>query len=239
MMMNKSIALGSLALSFYLATALPVQAANDGGVRLKQTRVVMKDGAKTGFFEIENHYEKPILVSAWMTEEDGSSNRDFVVTPNIFKLNAERAGGAKIYRINPLPKDRESVFYLAVRTMPTAGPEKIGNEAHMVTSLTQRIKVFYRPEGLKGDHKYAAERLRMTKEGGKLIAENATGLSVSLAGVLNEKDERVAVNQVVLPFEKVEVKTENGDSIVANVNAFQYVNEWGGWVTQPITVKSK
>ena len=238
--MNKSYTLTALALGFCLTTAIPVQAADDaGGMRLKQTRVVMKDGAKTAFFELENHHDKPMVVTAWISEADGSNNRDFVVTPNIFKLNADRAGGAKIYRINPLPKDRESVFYLSVRTMPAVAPEKVGNEAHLITSLTQRIKVFYRPEGLKGDHKYAAERLIWTKEDGKLMAKNDTGLSVNVAGVANEKGETISVSQVVLPFEKVEVKTEDGASIKGSIKSFQYVNEWGGWVDQPINPKQK
>ena len=209
-----------------------------GGVRLKQTRVVMNDGAKAGQFEIFNHEDVPTLVAAWMTEEDGSNNRDFILTPGVFQLPPQTGGSAKILRINQLPNDRESVFYLAVKTMPAEVANNVTNQSQLYASLTQRIKVFYRPKGLKGDQKYAADRLMWKKTAGGWTVENTTPFSVSMTNVYTSGKSKETVNTVILPFSKVLLQNEAGKALTQDVAHFDYVNEWGGVVQVSVGKKN-
>ncbi len=57
-------------------------------------------------------------------------------------LRIVRAGGN-------LPEDRESVYYVNVKAIPPAPAEESANTLQL--AIKTRMKLFYRPAGLKGN----------------------------------------------------------------------------------------
>lgn len=52
-----------------------------------------------------------------------------------------------MYTGEPLPADRESLFWMNVKAIPSLD-EKLANENTLQIAIQSRIKLFYRPSGL-------------------------------------------------------------------------------------------
>jgi len=115
-----------------------------------------------------------------MSDKVAATAMPFVVTPPLARLEAN---GELVLRIRrndvPLPTDRESVFFISMKAIPsqTAPGQQDGHEQRMVLTVVSNLKVFYRPAGL---NKRAlvdtdvASQVRFHREGNRLIADNPT-----------------------------------------------------------------
>ena len=82
-----------------------------------------------------------------------------------------------------LPTDRESVFWLNVLDVPPS-PDNAdsGDQNYLQVAFRSRLKLFYRPQGLKGVAN-DAPALRWTRTGDRLRVENPSPFHVTLAEV--------------------------------------------------------
>lgn len=104
----------------------------------------------------------------------------FIVTPPLSRLEANGELALRIRRNDvPLPADRESVFFISMKAIPSqpAPEQQAGDSQQMVLTVVSNLKVFYRPAGL---NKRAlvdtdvASQVRFRREGSRLIADNPT-----------------------------------------------------------------
>jgi len=136
-------------------TLAPVAQAN---VLVGGTRVVLpaKEGEVT--LRLTNDNTLPALVQAWIDRGDPKATPDsvdtpFLVTPPMFRMEPQRDQSLRIlYTREPLPADRESLFWLNVLEVP---PKPADLEAegknYMQLAVRSRLKLFFRPAGLEGD----------------------------------------------------------------------------------------
>ncbi|MFP3541429.1 fimbria/pilus periplasmic chaperone, partial [Pseudomonas sp. SIMBA_044] len=76
----------------------------------------------------------------------GDAQSVFLVTPPLFKMAPESASLLRVIKIGNLPEDRESLFWLNVRSIPSV---KSGVDANQLTlSVQSRMKLIYRPQAL-------------------------------------------------------------------------------------------
>ena len=67
--------------------------------------------------------------------------------------------------MNPsLPQDRESVYWVNVKAIPSQNEENEGKNVLQIAVRTSH-QAFYRPAGLKGDIKSSPGELRFTRNG--------------------------------------------------------------------------
>lgn len=111
---------------------------------------------------------------------DKGGHIPFIVTPPLSRLEANSELVLRIRRNGEfLPEDRESVFFISMKAIPSqrSPEEREPDSQQMVLTVVSNIKLFYRPEGL---HRRAivdtdvASKLTFRKEGNILIAENPT-----------------------------------------------------------------
>ncbi|MCL1162081.1 molecular chaperone [Shewanella chilikensis] len=160
------------------------------GVVVGGTRVVY-DGAKRETSISVNNPEKvnPYLIQSWVDEDNLHSGKaPFIVTPPLFRLDAGQENILRIvYTGGQLPADRESVFWLNIKSVPSSS-ENDNNQ--LLIAVKTRIKLFYRPVGLEG--KAAAEaykKLVFTQSEGNLIVSNPTAYHVSLYSLTVDGEE--------------------------------------------------
>ena len=68
-----------------------------------------------------------------------------------------------IYAQDPLPTDRESVFWLNILDVPPMPVTKNADDAnYMQLAIRSRMKLFYRPSGLPGSPFTAADKVTWT-----------------------------------------------------------------------------
>jgi chaperone protein EcpD len=161
------------------------------GVVVDGTRVVYPAAKREVTINIHNPGEAPSLVQAWLDAGDshakpGESKVPFVLTPPLFRLDPTKVQSLRlVYTHDPLPEDRESLFWLNVLDIPprTAANPDLPNQLEL--AFKHRMKVFFRPAGLAGSAADAPAHLtwKLLAKDGKLVAieaNNPTAYHVSL-----------------------------------------------------------
>jgi P pilus assembly chaperone PapD len=166
-----------------LAPALPSQAA----ITLNATRIVYPGDSHSVAVTIANPAAHPYAVQVWVNtgEDDQTTAVPFMATPPLFRLDPGKEQRLQINRLpNDLPTDRESAFYFNAQEIPQA-ERSDGNFLNI--AIRTRIKLFYRPAGLKGSPVEREQELRwaLEREGSQhyLSVSNPTPFHYSFSGV--------------------------------------------------------
>lgn len=167
---------------------------SDASVVIGGTRVVYPAQQREVTVKLQNQGTQPALVQVWMDTGDEKSNPEsakvpFTLAPPIFRMEADKGQAVRmVYTKEPLPADKESLFWLNVLEVP---PKSAGAEGRNLLQFAfrTRIKVFFRPANLPGTVEAAPEKLtwRLTgDESGKgyaLQVSNPTPYYVNFASV--------------------------------------------------------
>ncbi|WP_349973421.1 fimbria/pilus periplasmic chaperone [Pseudomonas caspiana] len=173
----------ALCSAFFVIGISPVSA----NVVISGTRVVYPASEREITLKLDNVGQEPSLVQVWIDRGDPQSRPDqadapFLLTPPIVRISAGRSQTLRItYTHDPLPTDVESVFWLNVLDVPPNPKNADSNFIQL--AYRSRIKLFYRPEQLKG---YAEDapaavswKLVPTANGVVLRGSNPSAFSVS------------------------------------------------------------
>ncbi|SUC19506.1 fimbrial chaperone [Proteus vulgaris] len=171
-------------------------AASDSGLRFSTTRIVYQQGEKGGAYaELENSSTAPYLIQSWIAPVDtntglpstqrNEASLPFVITPPLTRLAPGERYRWRIQQVNQaqLSTDKESVFYLALKAIPTT-ENKAENKGEFVLSPVIYLKMLYRPHALQAvrlDH--VASQLGFKREGHWLIVDNPTPLSMTFSSL--------------------------------------------------------
>ncbi|KVK98966.1 molecular chaperone [Burkholderia ubonensis] len=162
------------------------------GIQLGGTRVIFDASVnpRETTLEVANKDKAPYLIQPFL-DQGALSGREtpFMVTPPLKRLDGGKSQVLQIRaseKVKDLPKDRESVYWLNVKEIPPVDAKTSGQNMLRLVVDT-RIKLFYRPAGLKGDPSQAGAQLSWTvvpgvgKEGAALRVANPTPYHVSFA----------------------------------------------------------
>jgi P pilus assembly chaperone PapD len=140
------------------------------GVVVGGTRVIYDGSKKEAALSVGNPDKTAYLIQSWVeTQEGGQAKAPFVITPPLFKLNAGQDNVLRIVRVGGnLPEDKESLFWLNVKSIPST--EKVDNTLQI--AVKTRIKLIYRPAGIKGSLNDAAKSLKWQRSGNTLQTIN-------------------------------------------------------------------
>ncbi len=109
-----------LFLTFILMT-ISASANASGGIALGATRVIYPADAKQTSLAITNSNKKErYLINAWIENANGQKEKTFAVTPPLFVSEPDSENTLRIIYAGPaLPADRESLFYMNVKAIPS------------------------------------------------------------------------------------------------------------------------
>jgi chaperone protein EcpD len=133
-------------------------------VTISGTRVVYPLNEREVTVKLDNDSRDPALVQVWMDDGNASAKPGeikvpFVITPPIFRMNPKKSQTLRVmYSGEPLPTDRESVYWLNVLDIP---PKASGaaNANTLQFAFRTRVKVFVRPPRLAGTPEEAPAQL--------------------------------------------------------------------------------
>ena len=181
-------------LAFIATTCVTAARHAAAGVVVDGTRVVYPAAKREVTINIRNPSETPSLVQAWLDAGDphakpGESKVPFVLTPPLFRLDPTKVQSLRVvYTHDPLPENRESLFWLNVLDIPPRAAANSDAPNQLDLAFKHRMKVFFRPGGLAGSAADAPARLtwKLLSKDGKLVgieASNPTAYHVSLVQV--------------------------------------------------------
>lgn len=153
------------------------------------TRVIYNAGMREVTIPITNRSNKPVLVQSWLdtgnkASSPASNDTPFIIIPPITRVDAESRQTLRLHVVNSsaLPRDRESLFWLNVLDVPMKLPAGEGvNRLQM--ALQTRVKLFYRPEGLRGNPETAVQALSWHSSKQGVTVSNSGARYVSLVSV--------------------------------------------------------
>lgn len=207
---------------------LPASAADTkkGGTSLGATRLIYPQGATEISVPVTNSSSTSrYLIQSWMENAAGQKTTDFVVTPPLFVSKPKAESTLRIMYIGgALPADRETVFYLHSKTIPSVNPNTIQSQNVLQIAIESVIKVFVRPKGLPVPADKAPSQLKCTRSGGQLKITNPSPYYVSLVEVnvgLQKLD-----NTMVPPKGNISLRVPQN---AAGSVTFKAVNDYGSY----------
>ncbi len=158
---------------------LSIQA--QAGIVIGGTRVIYDGDKKETAASVRNPEKSGVyLVQSWVDSGDQGSKAPFIVTPPLFRINPGEENMLRIVRTGGnLPQDRESVFWLNVKSIPATDDSQPRTNVLQVV-VKSRLKLFYRPAGLEGQPESAYHQLSVARSGNRLTVSNPTPYYVTL-----------------------------------------------------------
>ncbi len=197
----------ALALLLVCGWTVPAQ----GSVVIAGTRVIYPGQAREKTLQVTNQDNFANVVQAWVDINDPASTPEtadapFLANPAVSRLAPGHGQTLRIiYTGAGLPQDRESLFHLNVLQIPPLNVAHGGRD-QMLLMLRNRLKLFYRPQGIAGSPDQLPEKLRfsLVRSGGgwQVQVDNPTGFYASFgSAALQVGEHRLPLQaSMVAPF---------------------------------------
>jgi P pilus assembly chaperone PapD len=156
-----------------IATLVSATAAQ-AGVVVGGTRLIYDGAKKESSLSVSNPDNVPYLIQSWVeTTGGGAEKAPFIVTPPLFRLDGGQQNVLRVVRAGgDLPSDKESLYWMNIKSIPSA--QKETNQNTLQIAVKTRIKLIYRPQGLKGTPEEVTGKLSWQRSGNSLQVTNPT-----------------------------------------------------------------
>jgi P pilus assembly protein, chaperone PapD len=201
-----------------------VSVASPVGVEAGGSGLVCEGRDRQATRSISNPDDRPCLIPVRGDKNPAAGDGDntFVATPPLFRLEPHSQNSVRIvYTGKPLPTDRESLFWLSIKTVPGIPKEEANR---LLISVKSVFKLFYRPTGLNGDPATAYEKITFTRRGGQVFVSNPTPYHISFYE-LTVGNVRVKTPPTLKPMSEQALAVPAGD---AGTVSWRTLNDFGG-----------
>lgn len=211
----KAIIYSFICLFLFLNTA-------NAGVVIGGTRIIYDEGKKDVSISVENPDNIPYLIQSWIDDISEKKQSSFTITPPLFRLNSSNTNALRIFLTeNNLPSDRESLFWLNIKTIPAT--EKTENSLQI--AFKTQMKLIFRPKELKSVNFIEEQKkLEWSKVGNKINVKNPTPYFFNFQTV---KFNNKSVNDVsyVAPYSVKSFEINNDE--IHGVIYWEVINDYG------------
>ncbi|MDA8512533.1 fimbrial chaperone [Citrobacter sp. Igbk 14] len=199
----------------------------NAGIVVGGTRLIYPGDKSDVTLSVFNKETKtPYLLQVWVDPFDkkDKTKPPFIAIPPVSRLEP---GQEKFLRIikspGELPGDRESVFWLNVKSIPPTAGDKSQGGSTLEIAIKARIKLFWRPASVNLIPERAAKEIIFSRQGNKLIVKNPTAIHVNIMDVLvNGKD--VPLNMIP-PFTTLTLVMPSGTA--GSTLTWRFINDYG------------
>lgn len=193
-----------------------------GGVLINGTRIIYSEASRSGSISIENpEASRAYLIQSWVDRGDSGKTKDFIITPPLLRMDAGDKTELKIVRVGELPKDRESLFWLNIRAIPSAKKSHTNN---LQIAVKSRMKLFYRPLGMPESPTESVKKLEAHYSNGSIVVKNPTPFHVVFYSFAVDGKE-IKTADMIKPFASVNYAL-NGRSAPKTVT-WQLIDDFG------------
>ncbi|WP_380178361.1 fimbria/pilus periplasmic chaperone [Kalamiella sp. sgz302252] len=217
--------------SVAMLAALVCQHVYAGGIAPGATRIIYAESDSQASIPVTNSDDhERYLIQAWVEDENGQRVKDFVVTPPLFAAAPKSENNLRIVYIGaPLPKDREKVYWMNVKAIPSINKEELSGANTLQLAVLSRMKLFMRPDGLPFSEMDSVQKIHFQIQQGKLLIENPTPYYQSLVNI--SVGGKKLKNSMVAPFDRLSLALPKG---AAGPVHYQSINDYGA-VSAPQT----
>jgi len=218
--MNIKVVVSFLLLCFSL-----VWSNSYAGITLTGTRLIFNGNKNEAVMTINNPDNAVYLIQSWVSLDDKKSP-EFIVTPPLFRMEAKASNTLRILLTkNNLAKDKESLFWLNVKAIPSSDPDAKNS---LLIAINTKIKLIYRPTSLMGknaDIAYKKLLFKVDLKKKELIASNPTAYYINLSN-LTYNNNQIQSPGIVAPFSEAKWKIK--PAIANSKVEWIAINDFGG-----------
>lgn len=194
------------------------------GVALGATRVIYPAGNKQVQLAVTNNDDSSAyLIQSWIENSTGNKDSRFVITPPLFAMQGKKENTLRIVDAtdNQLPQDRESLFWVNVKAIPSMDKSKLSDNT-LQLAIISRIKLYYRPGKLALSPDKAPEKLTFSRSGNQLVLTNPTPYYLTVTDL--NAGSRGLENALVPPMgsARVNLPSDAGRNIT-----YRTINDYG------------
>ncbi|WP_148250376.1 fimbria/pilus periplasmic chaperone [Raoultella terrigena] len=214
----------SLVAGFLMIATAGFSTVADAGVALGATRVIYPAGQKQVQLAVTNNDDNSTyLIQSWVENADGQKDGRFVITPPLFAMQGKKENTLRIIDAtnNQLPQDRESLFWMNVKAIPSMDKSKLSDNT-LQLAIISRIKLYYRPAKLALSPDQATEKLRFRRSANTLTLINPTPYYLTVTEL--NAGTRVLENALVPPMGEASVKLPPG---AGSEISWRTINDYG------------
>jgi fimbrial chaperone protein len=166
-----------LTLCFLLVSGLCY---GSGGVTIGGTRVIYDGSEKEATLSVSNTDSSAYLLQSWVSA-DSEQTAPFIVTPPLFKIEGEQQSVLRIIKTNfTVPNDRESLYWLNIKAIPSGKKSK---NSSLQIAVKSKLKLIFRPSLLEGVPEDFTSELKWSRDGNYLIVHNDTPFTMNFSTV--------------------------------------------------------
>ena len=219
-----------------LSSILLIPVAAQASVVVTGTRVIYPGDAREVTVKLNNDGNSPALIQSWIDNGEPKATPDvasspFILTPPIARIDSQKGQTLRIRFASDktLPQDKESIFWLNILELP---PTVDDGKNKLKIAFRTRLKIFYRPEGLKDDVANMAGQLewRMVRNGNQMDLDcyNPGSYFVSLNSVhIENKSISLNMNNgLIAPKQHQHFKINTSASPGAKIK-YATINDYG------------
>lgn len=194
-----------------------------GGVALGATRIIYPQNSKQVSLPVINSSDDgTYLIQSWVSDAEGKKSTSFAITPPLFVIHPRKENVLRIiYGGKSLPTDRESVFYLNVKAIPSFDSTKLKSNTLQIATQSV-IKIFVRPDNLIIPSIEAPKNLKCKmKDSNTVTMNNLSPYYISMVKL--SADNVKLKNAMVPPKSSIDISVKK---MVGHIT-FQAVNDYG------------
>lgn len=188
------------------------------------TRVIYPSDKREVSITINNlDKENLFLIQSWIENEQGNKTDEFIVTPPLFKLAPEKENKIRIINsTNNLPNDRETVYWLNIKSIPAL---KKTEDNHLNIILKSRIKLFYRPKEIITETNNIYKKIEFILLNKQLVAHNPTAFYINFNSIKVGKF-KIGEPGMLAPYSQKKWDIKQNQSVNNKIN-WSFINDYG------------
>ncbi|WP_447867681.1 fimbrial biogenesis chaperone [Rahnella bonaserana] len=157
-----------------VASLLTCVWAAQAGVIVGGTRLIYDGSKKEASLSVSNPDKSSYLVQTWVETPDSATDKaPFMVTPPLFRLDGGQKNVLRVVRAGGnLASDKETLYWMNIKAIPSMESNQTQNTLQI--AIKTRIKLIFRPQGVKGAPEDVADKLVWHRSGHSLQVTNPT-----------------------------------------------------------------
>jgi len=211
-----------------LALARPAEAS----LQIAGTRVILNGKDREVSVSVTNAGALPYVIQTWIESDDETQTGvPLLVTPPLSRLDPGKENLLRVMRVSGnVPTDRESVFRLNIKEIPV----KPGEDNYLQIALRNRLKIFYRPQGLPGRADTAREQLQLSvvpdsaSRGAMLRVVNPSAYHITFTAFTIDGGAEEVDADMVPPMGELRLPLKSVTTPRAIDVSFTTINDYGG-----------
>ncbi|MBI6528486.1 molecular chaperone [Proteus vulgaris] len=168
------------------------------GFGLETTRVIYNENNNNeGFVAFNSDKNTNYLLQSWVEDLNGKLTQDFVITPPLIKLMAQQKNTLQVTKNTTLPNNIESLYWINVKFV---APSNENLENVLRYSMTNRIKLIYRPDALNNPKiESKINQLKWSYKNNDLVVVNNSPYFLNIGKLIIDGKEIEAVPSYFAP----------------------------------------